>query len=384
MDTIFLFDIDGVLVEPRGYQAAYMASIHHFTHPLDLPEALLPSPDLYSFFEARQITSEWDMVPISLAILVDALLGENPDQFPPPEIGSLSGFVPARLPQAIDYYGMVRRLAAYLRPGEYPAETALRHPELFPHLALSPLWPSLLAGSRQVDISRTTRIFQHFSLGSQAFQLTYAQPAEINVSSMLKEKDIPRLPAELFKKIVHRAAAGRLSVAAYTQRPSLPPREIPGPLIGYAPEAEMALELVGLRHIPLIGYGRIRYLAEQTGVDAELYLKPSPVQALAAIFAALTRREEPSLHMAARFYAGDSQMGIPPELSPLKVHVFEDSAGGIQAVRRAVELLRVEHCEVEMVAWGIAQHAEKVAALERIQVPVYPTTAAAVEQALSM
>ncbi len=84
---------------------------------------------------------------------------------------------------------------------------------------------------------------------------------------------------------------GELAIAAITNRPSYPPKEVTKNMLGYPPEAEMALELNGLEHIPLIGFGRLRYVAEQLGRDTEELIKPSPVHILSAILTAITGQE---------------------------------------------------------------------------------------------
>lgn len=64
---IFLFDIDGVLVEPAGYRAAVHATLRHFLAPAGIPACLLPDDEILQDFEASGLTSEWDMVPVRLA-----------------------------------------------------------------------------------------------------------------------------------------------------------------------------------------------------------------------------------------------------------------------------------------------------------------------------
>ena len=66
------------------------------------------------------------------------------------------------------------------------------------------------------------------------------------------------------------------------------------------PEAELARELIGFDYtVPLIAGGRVQWLALQHGKGAGDYIKPSPVQALAAIGAAFSNEELPALHAAA-------------------------------------------------------------------------------------
>ncbi len=71
---------------------------------------------------------------------------------------------------------------------------------------------------------------------------------------------------------------------------------------GFAPEAELALELIGLPSIPLMAFGKLEYLASQYGLDPAALVKPSPFQALAAMLAAWTGEEWPSLQAANQWH----------------------------------------------------------------------------------
>jgi hypothetical protein len=388
--TVFLFDIDGVLVEARGYRTAVQATVRHFTARFKTDHDHIPGEDAIALFESQGITSEWDMVPLSLAIQLDTLLSADPALQLPSDLAGLCGFEPVSFPPQIDYRAPIVKLGGQIRLGEHPAATAYRlcidnnNGALFPFLKRQALLGELFADTRDVFKSTTTRIFQHYTLGSQNFSRTYRLPVEIETPSLLKRDDRPLLEESLRNELLSRSGKNGFHMAAYTLRPSLPPRGLTIPTTGYAPEAEIALEKVGLSPLPLIGYGRILYLAGQTGAAVEEYSKPSPVHALAAIFAALTGEENSSLILARKLYLGEAA----PEISYLKnqegiqVHVFEDSPGGIQAVRKAGEILSAYDLPVQVKAWGVATHPEKTKALERIAVPVFPTVSAAIHAAL--
>ena len=154
----------------------------------------------------------------------------------------------------------------------------------------------------------------------------------------------------------------------------------------------MALALIGLPDLPAIGYGRLQYLASETGGDAEAFLKPSPLQALAAIFAALTHQELASLQRAhACLFPSptntiDKREGcftcITPE-QPFHLHVFEDSAGGILAARRAAQTLETGGWQVMLHAWGISNHTQKRQALRAAGAELYDSTDQALRKALA-
>ena len=281
--TVFLFDIDGVLVEPLGYRAAIQATLDYFTDQMGLGKELCSSQELSVQFEAQRITSEWDMVPITLAILFDWLSACIPGlELPaslPGAIASIrdSNFSRIQILESLrelDTHEPIQRIGEAVTAGEFPSETALRlsysQPDfqqspnaqtLFPALKSHPLLAELLSHTRDIERSRTTRLFQQFSLGSATFEDTYGLEPEVETPSMLSMHDRPLLTTQDKTELLYRKSQNQLALAAYTLRPSLPPRQVPESRAGYAPEAEMALNLVGLSGIPLIGYGRIRYLA---------------------------------------------------------------------------------------------------------------------------
>lgn len=392
--TVFLFDIDGVLVEPSGYRAAVQATLRYFTRKMGLADEIVPDEDSMSLFESQRITSEWDMVPISLVILLEKLLATNPGIELPGSLDECCHYLSKfRLePGPVDYRTPILKIGTRLRPGEAPSERLLNllqvDPEmiaLFAHLQDNPILSQLLENTRQPARSQTTRVFQHFSLGSEIFTRTYRLPAEIDTPSLLQVHDRPLLSQQMHDELAARYQRDGLAISAYTMRPSLPPREASAARLGYAPEAEMALELVGMEQFPLIGFGRIHYLAEKTGKPAEGYMKPSPVQALAAIFAALSGNEADSLELAAQLHTWERIKGLSRQISAdfLEVHVFEDSPGGIEAVRRATQELAQNGVRVRTHAWGIAHQADKIAALQAIQAEVFPNTQTALETALN-
>jgi hypothetical protein len=135
--------------------------------------------------------------------------------------------------------------------------------------------------------------------------------------------------------------------------------------IGYAPEAELGAKLVGLSHLPLIGYGSMQWLAERVGGEGEHYLKPSPIQALAAIGAASGAKESDSV--LAAYAAVNGELKSPlKELRGVRVTVFEDSASSIQGVREAAKII-----DGECVGIGISVGGPKRDILEKIADRVY-------------
>lgn len=397
--NILLFDIDDVLVQPLGYRTALRATITYVAERMGFRDIALPWGDLIAWFETRRITSEWDMIALTLTILLDDLVARQPNLELPDHLPQALEFLCDRdgcsFPQNLDFRKPIDAIAAKIQPGQFPSETALRlsQPAMdgdirsdqrrapFPHLYGHPLLVDLLGETRNVERSLTTRLFQHYCLGSETFAQTYVRTPELETTSYLIQHDRPNLSPQMRQLLLERIADHAIKAAAYTMRPSLPPREITGPHPGYSPEAEMALKLVGLPDLPLIAFGRVRWLADRTGAHPEAYLKPSPVQATAALLAALSGNERQSLEAALdtqrmhTFLSGLNQ--------PLYVHVFEDSAGGIEAVHRAAQAIHEAGVRTSVHAWGIASHPQKAAALEHTTTQVFQDINTALQIVLS-
>ncbi len=164
-----------------------------------------------------------------------------------------------------------------------------------------------------------------------------------------------------------------IHLAALTARPSAPPREVDVSHFGYAPEAEIALELVGLADIPLIGFGKLEYLAAQRGLDAGALIKPSPVHALAATAAALTTEEWASLQSSGDWVQTGKLNGIFENLPrAFELFIVEDTLGGIRSTQTAGEILRHAGFDVTVHAIGLTSgSAAKVEAFTQAHVPYF-------------
>ena len=362
MTTVLLLDIDGVLVSPGGYRAALHATLNYFVNLMGLPHFEFPEEKLAGF-ERRGITSEWDMVPLLLGVLWNDILSHQTRVYLPASVSSaaveigllLNGYRPSDL--IIPEFELVA--------GQYPADTALKN-GFFSSIPM-PLRTNLLHRSRDVHFSQTMRIFQHFTLGNQAFTQTYDLPVEVETESLLHKYDRSNVNDTIRDKLRQPG----LHLAAFTARPSAPPREVETLPLGYAPEAEIALDLIGLPDIPLISFGKLQYLGEQRGYDPEVLLKPSPVQALAGIAAALTGDEWSALQAACDWYETGQLRGVLAGLSQaFDVTIVEDTLGGIRSVRAAGEILQKAGLDVTVRAYGFTSgSAAKSAAFEQAGVP---------------
>jgi len=379
---VLLFDVDGVLVAPQGYREAIKATARHF---MEQWSWTLPPPDetVVTAYEAHGITSEWDMVPLHLAALWDAWAAQH--GAPPPNVLTTPHSLPPPAVHAPTDH--ITRLARHLRAGDYPTSRALQLQREaaadapFPHLGTHPLLETLLSHTRDAYRHPVTRIFQQFALGSEAFTATYGLPADVQTPSFLRRYDRPLLTAAGQARVQAALASGATCAAAYTARPSGPPRGATR-LQGYAPEAEMALEAVGLPELPLVGYGRLAWLAERQGLsNAESLLKPAAFHALAAIFAALWRDEQAGLARAAQWLLDGARdtRDIPARLT---VVGFDDSTSGLHGVAAAVDALRAAGVQADFLPLGIASHPAKAHHLRTAGATVVADIQQALNQAI--
>ena len=360
MTRIILLDVDGVLVQPGGYRAALRATVNYFIGPkLDIPEEFLTD------LEKRGISSEWDMAPLLLAACWNEVLSQQPVQNLPSDV-----FLAA---SEISRQCKVDGAAHFFIPefplmeGQYPAESALQAGcfAFIPH----ELRRNLLSQTRNIRKSHTMRIFQHFTLGSEQFTETYNLSAEFEIDSFLLKYDGSHISDEIRAKLCQ----PNHHLAAFTSRPSKPPREIRQPTIGYAPEAELALELVGLSRIPLIAFGKLEYLAAQYGLDPAALVKPSPVQALAALLAAWTGEEWPALQAANHWHETGLLSAMFDRLPrAFEWIVVEDTMGGINSVRAAGEILKKAGFDVHIHAIGLTSgNSAKASSFGRAGLPYF-------------
>jgi hypothetical protein len=360
MIKIILLDVDGVLVYPGGYRAALRATVNHFIDPhFEIDEETLTE------LERRGISSEWDMAPLLLASYWADILSRQPMQNLPSDVLS-----------AADEINRQRKVDAPTRwfvpefplvAGQYPAEAAFRA-GCFSSIPYD-LRRNLLTDTRNVRKSHTMRVFQHYTLGSEKFTETYDLPGEFETESFLLTRDRPIIDREIRARLLH----PNHRLAAFTSRPCAPPREVHASHIGYALEAELALELVGLPDIPLIGYGRLDYLAKQRGLDTETLLKPSPVQALAAALAAFSGEEWSAVQAAADWQATGRLDGVFSSLpSSFELIVVEDTMGGIRSTLKAGEILEQAGLKITIQTLGLAfGGASKASAFEQAGIPFF-------------
>jgi len=365
--SLLLFDVDGVLVHPVGYKAALRATVRHFLSLMGQPD-YVPTEDEISVFEACGITNEWDSGAICVAALLTSALAADPSLRRATFDETLVAIRDAGLRLGRPDYAALARRILEGTPDDVKDLPAARYLALMSETTADhlPLLSALLADVYAMD-TPTTRIFQTHTLGSARYTAAYGDPAPFDSESTLATCDQPLLAPDTRDRLLAWHALPGNAAVIFTARPSLPPAGTERVRANvFSPEAELALELIGLDgQIPLIAQGRVGWLAQQRGRSAADYVKPSPVQALAAIGAAISH-DEPASLLAAAALAEDGRLEGP--LADLRgqsvmVTVFEDATGGIRATLGAARLLQDAGLDVRARAIGVSPHPDKRAAL---------------------
>jgi hypothetical protein len=144
-------------------------------------------------------------------------------------------------------------------------------------------------------------------------------------------------------------------------------------VIGFAPEAELALELINMTDIPLTAFGGLEYVASARKLDPVTLLKPSPVHALAAIAAAYIRDEYSALQAAVDWQQSGRLTGAFLDLPrTFELIVVEDTMGGIDSTLKAGEILRDTGFDVIVRPFGLTSGSSaKAMAFQQAGIPFF-------------
>jgi hypothetical protein len=393
---IMLFDLDGVLIRPIGYRRAFYDTARFFLRQAGL-ENLVSIEGVPELFESNGITCEWDMLPLMLLICLDAFASFQ-ENFP--EFSTFEEF--AKWSSAnefkhlhINFKAEIDRLGCVLKRKQAPADEILavyqqgQQERIFSHLQNSELVQTILSQSRNFLISNTSRVFENLVLGDQKFINVLGQRAAIRCESYLETFD--EVLIEIPWRLLLKEAFGNKTrfLSLMTARPTLPPVEIDLLLSGYLPEGESAKSKLGLDEIPLIGFGKLQYLAELEKINPDTLIKPSPVQALAAILAAYHNEELHAIEIAYRVSncASEELPGLKNLLNlpdTLELHIFEDSFVGIRACLEAIKILEKVGFQISFNSWGISEDKDKIEALQACGARVYANINQALAQAMTI
>ncbi len=384
--TILLFDMDGVLVEPRRYRASLKSTIDYFGRIMGW-DFLYPGEETIAFFESKGIISEWDIASIYMAFVSEMVLETNtwlpiPDDFltfcevvknakiSRPEFNAIS--LIAQLPvikkAGFAYSDMVLYL---IESG--PARS------LFRRLAETSLLENILQHTRSLHENVITRVFQEVFLGQTTFENTFHLPAINFDQSTQRIVDRPLISREWNEKLKKLCQSGMADMAIITARPSFEDYPAGEGRLEFSPEADIVVDQLGWHQFPVIGLGQLQYAADQLGCGYTELIKPSPVHALAAIGMIMTRSLLPSIE-AAWDVMNDKPTTFYESFPELHVHIFEDSPVGIRGTEKAIDLLDFLGIPVQLKKWGIAGDGNKIHELEKQGAAVVPSVNDALNQ----
>ena len=369
---ILLFDMDGVLLESHGYHLALQETVRYMAKALGFEDLSLSADDIATF-EAGGITNEWDEAAISTALLLEEVWKIDPKRTLPETL--LTPKTASRNPQpAPDFNALARRLSSSDLRYLHPLERAIYLFTETDHFSKAQyqILHNLLEGAHDPQCSLTHRIFQELVLGSTEYAHTYNLPSMLNCESYLLKHDISNLSRAESARLRDWISSPGHAATVITSRPSCPPAGAFS-----TPEAELGATLVGLKDIPIVGWGGITWLAQQLKADQHIFGKPSPVHALAALRVSLGDKQETALMEAANLV--ETGQGAPTwqRLDGAQVCMYEDTPGGIKSLQDAQEILEKMGIYIKTSYFGIAWKPVKRKALLAHKAQVFPSLAQA-------
>ena len=377
--TLILLDMDGVLIDSRGYREALRDTVDHFALQMGVIPPHLTEDEI-THFEACGMTNEWLSGAFCLAALLMAVADEDLAVI---RLTLEETIVAVReVEPAIDrpdFSGLAAQLLDQHPEGLHHSASIAQALEGMTPPALHRLLNEILLDVHPPN-APVACIFQNLVLGQQMFQETYGYRPMLDVKSYLQSKDQPllnRAVRMVLKQFITHEGHG---AAIYTARPSLPPTLNGLSPNSYAPEAEMGSTLVGLEDFPLVGGGHMRWLSEQKGLPSDAYCKPSPVHTLAALGAAIAGDAQPAMEASIRVFE-EGLLENPFE--KLRSHhteivIYEDGLAGIKAAREAIRLLHAAGLDATLTCIGISGKRSKRDSLARVADQVLPNINAAV------
>ena len=382
------FDIDGVLLQPAGYRKAVRDTLQSLADQAQI-ETQPMDEEIPALFESYGITSEWDMLAISFAILLEFYCRITGKQVPGQTVEAVLSGLANGEPVSIqpDYRRDIVTLAEIARLEETPSLSIFHHlrDSDFPALGRQAILADIFCHTRSVNKSYITRLFQNLVLGDDLFTKTYGRPVVHPTQSYLETYDVSLLNETNQQWIKSAIAQHSHYFAGLTARPSLGPHGYADPeLTAYSPEAELALRVIGLEEMHLLGYGRLQFEASKMGIDADALLKPDPYHTIAAIYACIYDDEQKGLEMASKILRHSHGTIDFSELTkPMELVIFEDSPGGILSVQSAARLLQDNGIPVNTIVYGVTDNPDKMKSLEKIGAKLFPNVNDALQNYLT-
>lgn len=365
---ILLFDLDGVLIEPRAYHQALQETVALVGRSLGYREVALGQNDI-QVIESVGVSSEWDSAAICAALLLrqawTVSQGARLPTAPP---------LPAPPPHELaapDFRKFFESMGGMSGSGLKPlliAERQLLSDGTPLRAAQTAQLRNSLRSARQAEHSLTHRIFQELVLGSELFRETYNLHPHLDRTGYLVSQDRSLLSTNARQGLRRWLQRPGQHAAVFTKRPSGGPRHSE-----YAPEAELGLKVIDLEQLAVVGSGGMAWLAASRGEDPDAYLKPSAVHALAALRLALGSSLETALLAAAALERDGRADAGWRELASATIYVYEDSVEGLLSARSAQSAMQRAGIATEVGSFGVAASPLKRAALQSITDEVFPS-----------
>lgn len=360
---VLLFDMDGVLLQPRGYHEALRTTVSLIGRSLGYRAANLSQKEI-DIFESVGVTNEWDSAAICSALMLRNVWTIDPDvrlpDAPPlPQLPSHD----LQIPDFVTFFRSEITTSDQATSPNLLAERSLLKDLSEPQASALRF---LLRGAHQIRGSLTHQLFQELVLGSNQYENSYALRPHLQTQGYLATYDQPLLRSDSCKQLLAWVSESDHRAVVFTNRPSLPP-----PDAFDTPEAELGLETAGMDGLPCIGRGGMLWLAGRRGLGPDDFLKPSPLHALTALQMALGEPLEPAAYNAASL-ALDRQADSSWEaLIDAQLCVFEDSVKGLHSLQAAQKILAEIGIPVKVSLLGVTSSGEKRMALERAGAVVF-------------
>ncbi len=381
--NFILFDIDGVLIKPVGYRKAVFDTSEHFLNQLGFSKLSI-NEETISALESIGITSEWDMLPIYLTVVIELTLKINRHLIKFSNISKFDQF--SDLPSNEEIIHLILEIEPYLLDGYSACDSILKMVDagkfvnLFPNILTNASWviDNYLKRSRSITHSPILQYFQNLILGSDQLNTYLDSPVLISSESYLLMFDEPLIDTHTKEILDELKEKLLIFPSIITARPSLHPDGDELTNSGnYFPEAELALKRLKMVDFPYIGYGALQSLASIRGGSGDNYVKPIPLHALAAILSSGGVDLLDSLNIAYDYLFNHQKDQVNKFFSnlvkPINISIFEDSAIGIKSLRTSCEKLISDGIEINLSVYGIAENELKKASLKKENAFIFPS-----------
>ena len=359
---ICIFDMDGVLIRSGGYHKALKDTVRFIGAEFGYEEAIL-SDEQISRFEALGISSEWHSSAFCKAMM---LLQKARDEKMRVSREHLDGHL-----DLDDLFNAIAEQPMHIAPVNRGKVAVVNIAKQYGVAADSAM--QVLENSISIDTSETINVFEELVLGSARYHQVYGKKPRFSKESYLLEYDRKLLEDSAADKVVQWANEPGHGAALMTNRPSKGPMNF-----RKSPDAELGLGMIGLDSLPVIGFGEVSWLAEQSGKKVEEIGKPGMAHALAAILAACGWPIMKSLEYSI-LESDDTRIGELQQLKGSTILVFEDTPAGIVAVQEAVDFLNQAGLDIHVKKYGIGDEEAKIEALTAQGAVIYPEINRALE-----